>query len=52
MLAQEGWDPATGLIVMGPLPSMPKLAAKPSQADGEHAAQILEELLGEFPFCG
>jgi putative DNA primase/helicase len=52
VLAREGWDPATGLIVMGPLPAMPKLSLKPSREDAERAARILdEELLGEFPFC-
>jgi hypothetical protein len=52
VLTQEGWDPATGLIVMGPLPPMPKLSLKPSREDAEHAARILDgDLLGEFPFC-
>ena len=51
VLMNEGWDPVSGLIMMGPLPKMPELAAKPSRADGLRAAKILEdELLSEFPF--
>ena len=52
VLAREGWDLATGLLVMGPLPLMPKLAAEPSREDAERAVRMLDqELLGEFPFC-
>ena len=52
VLAKEGWDPATGLIVMGPLPAMPRLSPRPSWEEAERAVRIFdEELLGEFPFC-
>ena len=52
VLAREGLDPATGLIVMGPLPVMPKLSLKPTREEAERAVRMLdEELLGEFPFC-
>jgi hypothetical protein len=52
VLAKEGWDPETGLIVMGPLPVMPTLSLRPSREDAERAVAVLDgELLGEFPFC-
>jgi hypothetical protein len=51
VLMKEGWDSATGLIVMGPLPAMPPLLEKPTMDDARRAVRILdEELLGEFPF--
>ena len=51
VLATEGFDPATGLLVVGPLPQMPPLPARPTREDAERALRVLEELLGEFPFC-
>ena len=51
VLMQEGWDQATGLIVMGPLPLMPALLKKPTRDDALRAARIIDEdLLTEFPF--
>jgi putative DNA primase/helicase len=50
VLAVEGFDPATGLIVMGPLPEMPAVGEKPSKADAERAIRLLDGLFREFPF--
>ena len=50
VLAKEGFDPATGLLVMGPLPEMPTVAAKPTQQDALNAVRVLDKLLDEFPF--
>jgi hypothetical protein len=48
---REGFDPATGLLVVGPLPRMPQLPEHPSREDAAAALATLEELLNEFPFC-
>ena len=50
VLAKEGFDPATGLLVMGPLPEMPTVAPKPTQQDALNAVMVLDKLLNEFPF--
>jgi putative DNA primase/helicase len=51
VLAKEGWDAETGLLVVGPLPKMPELAERPSREDADRAIRILDgELLQEFPF--
>src|SRR5262249_39657190 len=50
VLCREGFDPATGLLVMGPLPEMPAVAAKPSREEALVALRCLDGLLGEFPF--
>jgi putative DNA primase/helicase len=50
VLAKEGFDPATGLLVMGPLPEMPTLEAKPTQQEAVNAVRVLDKLLNEFPF--
>ena len=50
VLDTEGYDEATGLFVMGPLPEMRVLAQRPTKADAESALTILGELLVEFPF--
>lgn len=50
ILDREGYDPATGLLVLGPLPPMRKVSERPSRDDAEHAISILDGLLGEFPF--
>ena len=50
LLATEGWDPASGLLVIGPLPPMPAVAAKPSKDDALRAIRLLDGLLVEFPF--
>jgi hypothetical protein len=51
VLAKEGLDPATGLLVKGPLPPMTAIPAKPTREEAEKAIRLLEELLVEFPFC-
>jgi putative DNA primase/helicase len=52
ILAKVGLDQATGLYVMGPLPTMDPIPEKPTRRDAEEAVAILDrELLGEFPFC-
>jgi hypothetical protein len=52
VLMTEGWDRETKLILMGPVPEMPKLSPKPSREDAERAERILDqELLSQFPFC-
>ena len=50
VLVEEGFDPSTGLLVLGPLPEMPPLIAKPSRGDAETAIRLLDGLLDEFPF--
>jgi putative DNA primase/helicase len=50
ILASAGFDAATGLLVLGPLPEMPKVSNSPSRADAERAIGVLDGLLGEFPF--
>jgi putative DNA primase/helicase len=50
ILAKEGFDDATGLLVLGPLPEMPEVKDKPSREDAERAIKILDRLLVEFPF--
>ena len=52
ILAREGLDKATGLLVMGPLPKMDPIPEHPTRRDAEEAVAILDrELLAEFPFC-
>jgi putative DNA primase/helicase len=50
VLAREGFDAATGLLVRGPLPEMPTVAAKPSRNEAERAIGTLDKLFDEFPF--
>jgi putative DNA primase/helicase len=50
LLAVEGYDPASGLLVVGPLPEMPLVAARPTREDAERAIRILDGLLGGFPW--
>jgi hypothetical protein len=50
ILAKEGYDEATGLYVMGPLPKMRRVAERPTRAEAEKALASLGELLAEFPF--
>jgi len=51
VLQKEGLDPATGLFVMGPLPPMRPIPAKPTRDDALKAVALLDDLLDEFPFC-
>jgi hypothetical protein len=50
VLSRVGWDPATELLVMGPLPEMPPVASKLKKEDAEGALRVLDGLLDEFPF--
>ncbi len=50
VLAKEGWDPETGLLVMGPLPPMPEVAARPTKDVAYQAIKWFDDLLSEFPF--
>jgi putative DNA primase/helicase len=51
VLAKEGFDPATGLFVMGPLPRMKPIPSNPTRQDAEEAISLLRETVAEFPFC-
>lgn len=48
-LLQEGYDEATGLVLLG-APAMPTIPEEPTRQDAEHALVLLDELLAEFPF--
>jgi putative DNA primase/helicase len=50
ILAKEGLDEATGLLVVGPLPKMPPVKDQPTRRDAELALAIIEKELEEFPF--
>jgi putative DNA primase/helicase len=50
ILAEEGWDKETGLLLLGPMPLMPRVADEPSKDDARKAIGILDSLLVEFPF--
>jgi len=49
LLAQEGYDPVTGLMLVN-LPPLPPIAEYPSRAEAEAALALLDRLLSEFPF--
>jgi hypothetical protein len=49
LLNREGYDPATGLFLHNGL-AMPPIADTPHPDDAAHAADLLCELLAEFPF--
>jgi putative DNA primase/helicase len=49
LLDREGYDEATGLVLVGNIP-MPAIPARPARQDAERALALLIELLGEFPF--
>src|SRR5262249_31988298 len=50
ILARMGWDSETGLLLLGPLPTMPRIADEPTQDKARKAIAILDSLLTEFPF--
>jgi putative DNA primase/helicase len=50
ILAREGWDSETGLLLLGPLPPMPQIPDEPTIDDARRAVAILDGLLVEFPF--
>jgi putative DNA primase/helicase len=49
VLAQPGYDPATGLMLFDP-PPMPSIPERPTRGDAETALATLDGLLDEFPF--
>ena len=49
LLLAPGFDRQTGLYLMDP-PAMPAIPEAPSREDAVRAADLLEALLGEFPF--
>jgi hypothetical protein len=49
LLLTEGYDHQTGLVLLG-APEMPLIPEEPTRADAEHALQLLDGLLAEFPF--
>ena len=49
MVLDEGYDPATQLVLLAP-PPMPDMPSKPTRRDGEAALAVLNELLDEFCF--
>jgi putative DNA primase/helicase len=50
LLATEGYDDATGLVLIGS-PVMPPLPAAPTRNDAERSLALLDGLLDEFPFA-
>jgi putative DNA primase/helicase len=51
VLDREGFDSATGLFVMGPLPEMKPIPAKPTKKDAEEALELWKDAVREFPWC-
>lgn len=49
ILDREGYDQATGLVLIGP-PRMPPIPASPTREDAARALEALQSLLAEFPF--
>lgn len=50
ILSGEGYDAATGLLVMGDQSKFPEIPAEPSQEDARTALDRLKELIDDFPF--
>ena len=50
VLATEGYDPATGLVLLAP-PQMPAILPAPSKAEASEALAFVDNLLVEFPFA-
>ena len=49
LLATEGYDQATGLMLVGNV-KMPQISKQPTRDDAESALKLLLSLLDEFPF--
>lgn len=49
LLTMQGYDDATGLLLVEP-PPMPGIPDQPTKEDALAALEVLEELLGGFPF--
>lgn len=50
ILDQPGYDPATGLILIGSV-KMPSISERPTRADAEQALKTLKEPIKDFPFA-
>jgi hypothetical protein len=50
VLTAEGYDPATGLMLLAP-PTTPPIPDQPSRSEAEEALALLNALLAEFPFA-
>ena len=50
VLATQGYDPKTGLVLLGG-PDMPPIPSEPTQHDAQMALALLDRLLDEFPFA-
>jgi putative DNA primase/helicase len=50
ILSDPGYDPATGLFLK-PTVDVPPIPDRPTLDDAEHAAGVLFDLVGEFPWC-
>ncbi len=50
ILDTEGYDEATGLVLTG-APRMPHIPDNPTRQDADRALDVLQSLLGEFPFA-
>jgi putative DNA primase/helicase len=51
LLSAPGYDAATGLL-LEPHAEFPAVAEEPTRADAVHAAHMLLDLVGDFPFAG
>jgi putative DNA primase/helicase len=49
LLLREGYDEATGLVLLG-APAMRPIPEQPSRAQAEAALHLIDQLLSEFPF--
>jgi hypothetical protein len=49
LLLAEGYDEATGLVLLGS-PPIPPIPEEPTRKDAEAALSVLDALLSEFPF--
>jgi hypothetical protein len=50
LLTSEGYDPATGLVLLGS-PPVPSISDRPTKDDALAALRLLTDLLAEFPIC-
>jgi hypothetical protein len=50
LLIEEGYDDATGLVLIGS-PPMPSMPSEPTKRDAEIALALIDGLLDEFPFA-
>lgn len=50
ILSTPGYDEATGMVLISP-PPMPSIPDRPTRHDADKAIELLQSLLGEFPFA-